>query len=313
MRTADFPFELDTKTTSVNELVVAGYASTFGSVDRIGDTIHPDAFTRTLAHRGVKGVKVLWQHDQTRPIGRPVIMSVDSTGLYTKTQLSDTRTVREEYMPLLRDGVVDRMSIGYSVPPGGEKMNDETGSNTLLDVDLHEYSMVTFPANEHAVISSVKARSNAERAMRVEQLDTADDAKYAMAMLMGARGASSFSDLSLSDRRDLYARVKAAYDRHELRAPDFAERPVYAEVRFAHDEQTVFLARSLVKRLADVTSIARGLVRAGGTLPAGAARDAQRALVALSDPEGALDVTERLDRLQRARRAQDALGISITP
>jgi uncharacterized protein len=49
------------------EGVFEGYASVFDVVDQGLDVVKPGAFAKSLA--GGRKVKMLWQHDQSQPIG----------------------------------------------------------------------------------------------------------------------------------------------------------------------------------------------------------------------------------------------------
>lgn len=129
----------------------SGYASTY-DLDQGGDIIMPGAFAKTLAERGDR-VKVLWQHSE--PIGKPKSMREDDKGLYVEAQISKTR-LGDEALELMRDGVIDSMSIGYSVPAGKSEM-DQSGVRVIKEVKLYEFSAVTMPMNESAIITGVKS------------------------------------------------------------------------------------------------------------------------------------------------------------
>ena len=132
-----------------------GYASTWDE-DQVGDIIHQGAFKKSIIEGlPANRIKVLWQHDQ--PLGMPVEMSENDHGLYVKGKISRTR-LGDEALELMRDGVVDRMSIGFSIP-AGKSFFDEAGRRNITEVKLMEFSPVTFPANESAVITSVKSLS----------------------------------------------------------------------------------------------------------------------------------------------------------
>lgn len=135
------------------ENVIEGYAAYFGNIDSYGDIIEQGAFTKTLKE-GSGRVKVLWQHDISEPIGKPIAMEQDSKGLYIKAKISMTDTGRKA-MELMRDGVIDEMSIGYDI------IKDEyKGKNRMLkELRLWEFSPVTFAANEKARITSAKSLS----------------------------------------------------------------------------------------------------------------------------------------------------------
>jgi len=131
--------------------VFKGYASTYDK-DLGGDIILPGAFAKTLSERADR-VKVLWQHNE--PIGRPVKMYEDGKGLYVEAKISKTR-LGDEALELMRDGVIDQMSIGYSVPQGKSDY-DEDGNRMIKELKLYEFSAVTFPMNEKAFITGVKS------------------------------------------------------------------------------------------------------------------------------------------------------------
>ncbi len=48
----------------------AGYASLFGVPDLGRDVVLPGAFAESLSRRGPSGIRMLWQHDPAKPVGR---------------------------------------------------------------------------------------------------------------------------------------------------------------------------------------------------------------------------------------------------
>jgi HK97 family phage prohead protease len=132
---------------------VEGYASTFGNVDYVGDVVMPGAYKRTLDHR-LSRIKVLRDHEH--PIGKPIEAYEDSKGLYTKSFISDT-ALGNETLTLLRDGVLDRMSIGYEPVTKEHGQKDGQSVRFLKEIKLYEWSVVTFPANDSAAVTAVKS------------------------------------------------------------------------------------------------------------------------------------------------------------
>jgi HK97 family phage prohead protease len=161
------PIEFEFKKDDISGRVFTGYASTF-DVDLGGDIIHEGAFKKTLEERSSR-VKILWQHDSYNPIGRPLRMIEDNKGLWIEGKISKT-TLGDEALELMRDGVVDQMSIGFSIP-NGKSERDEDGIRHIKEVKLFEFSPVTFPMNENAFIQSVK---NAKNLITTEQLSDND-------------------------------------------------------------------------------------------------------------------------------------------
>lgn len=136
---------------ALNDNTFEGYASYFGNIDSYDEIIVAGAFKKTLQENKNR-IKVLWQHNTSEPIGKPIMMEEDTQGLYVKAQVSMT-DIGKKAMTLMRDGVVDEMSIGYDV------IKDEYKSNKrmLKEVRLWEFSPVTFGANEKARITQAKS------------------------------------------------------------------------------------------------------------------------------------------------------------
>lgn len=145
--------------------VFSGYASTF-DVDLGGDIIVPGAFKKTIEGRQDK-IKILWQH--TDPIGKSMRLYEDSIGLFVEGKVSKTR-LGDEAIELMRDKVVNQMSIGFSIPAGKSEMNED-GIRIIREVKLFEFSPVTFPMNENAIITSVK---NMHDAIKQGQINEGD-------------------------------------------------------------------------------------------------------------------------------------------
>lgn len=134
-----------------------GILSPYSNVDEGGDVVEPGAYTKTLKERGSK-VPLLWQHKSDQPIGE-LSLEDRKDGLYCKGKLLlDVQKAREAYL-LIKAGIVKGLSIGY------ESIKDsiEGSIRHLKEIKLYEGSIVTFPMNESAVITAVKARLESKR------------------------------------------------------------------------------------------------------------------------------------------------------
>lgn len=149
---------------------IEGYGSVFGVRDNYDDVIVAGAFQASLAAHRAAGTMpaMLWQHDATEPIGIWTEIVEDTKGLRMKGMLAlDTARGKEAYA-LLKMGALNGLSIGFM----SKKWSYEGDLRILAEVDLWEVSMVTFPANEAARITSVKsaddmsAPKDAERILR---------------------------------------------------------------------------------------------------------------------------------------------------
>lgn len=112
------------------------------------------AFMRSLRRRGARGVKMLWQHRAEEPIGIWTSLAEDLRGLKVTGRL-DLKVARaREALSLLRGGAVDGLSIGFrALRAQNEKA---LGGRRLLELDLWEISIVTFPMLTQARVTGVK-------------------------------------------------------------------------------------------------------------------------------------------------------------
>jgi HK97 family phage prohead protease len=133
----------------------AGYASLFGKADLGRDMVMPGAFGASLAKRGAGGVKMLFQHDPNEPIGVWDEIREDARGLYVKGRLTAGVGRAREVLSLMRAGALDGLSIGYRTVRG--RTDRKTGIRQLLEVDLWEISVVTFPMLPEARVEAVKS------------------------------------------------------------------------------------------------------------------------------------------------------------
>ncbi len=150
-----------------------GYASVFHVTDSVNDRVAPGAFRGSLAKFGEEGrlPPLLWQHDTSEPIGAWREMYEDEHGLYVKGELfvHDIPLAREA-MKLLKENVVTGLSIGYRAQ--ASHRDRKTGVRVLTEVDLHEVSLVTFPANDYARVSKIKRPFNPETPPSVRDFET---------------------------------------------------------------------------------------------------------------------------------------------
>jgi HK97 family phage prohead protease len=131
-----------------------GYASIFGLVDLGGDQVAPGAFAQSLARRSARQVRMLWQHDPAAPIGSWLSIEEDWRGLKVKGQLNLAVARAREALALLREGAVDGLSIGFRVKTARKMASG--GVRRLVELDLWEISIVTFPMLPQARITAVK-------------------------------------------------------------------------------------------------------------------------------------------------------------
>lgn len=134
----------------------SGYGAVFGNVDWYNDVILPGAFKVSLEKWQSKNKMppVLWNHNDSEPIGVYTQIYEDEKGLFVEGKLliDDVPRAKSTYA-LLKAGAIDGLSIGYSTKKANQQGN---GVRELIEVDIGEISIVTQPANDRSLITSVK-------------------------------------------------------------------------------------------------------------------------------------------------------------
>jgi HK97 family phage prohead protease len=183
----------------------AGYASLFGQADLGRDVVERGAFAASLRRRGAAGIRMLFQHDPAQPVGRWLTIREDEKGLFVKGRIARDAAKAREVLALMRDGALDGLSIGFRTVRARREAG--TGLRRILEADLWEISIVTFPMLPGARVESVK---NVPSARELERRLTRDaQLSRAQARAVIARG---------------YAGLKGARDAAEGDGPDLAER-----------------------------------------------------------------------------------------
>lgn len=134
--------------------VFSGYASVFGEVDLGRDTIERGAFRQSLSERGAAQVRMLYQHDPAQPIGAWKTIREDARGLYVEGVLSPGVARAREVFSLMKTGALDGLSIGFRSVKA--RTDAKTGVRRILEAELWEISVVTFPMLPSARVSDVK-------------------------------------------------------------------------------------------------------------------------------------------------------------
>jgi HK97 family phage prohead protease len=161
-----------------------GYASTFWTVDSYGTAFAPGAYKRSIGQKkrddGSYKIPVLFQHDPGLNVGIPTVLKDEGKngkGLYAEATLFDdggtvpgTGSVT---LKQLRQGAVYALSVGFRSIRDRSAEDDDPLDMTYADpyikklprneirvieeVELWEFSVVTFEANQAAQIDTVRS------------------------------------------------------------------------------------------------------------------------------------------------------------
>lgn len=138
-----------------------GYGAIFGNEDRGGDTILRGAFSGHLAKTKLSRIKLLYQHQPDKVIGHYTEIREDEKGLFVRGQLALGVQQAREVHELMQVGALDSLSIGYKTIRSERNEGDWT--RKLIELELWECSVVTFPMNDAALVSQTKSAPKTEK------------------------------------------------------------------------------------------------------------------------------------------------------
>jgi len=128
-----------------------GLLAVYNNVDLGKDLIEAGAFTKTIQEHGSE-VPLLWQHDTEEPIGKLTLIDGPDALRVNGQLLMDLPMAQKAYL-LLKAGIIKGLSIGYDTI----KEAVEGKVRRLKELRLWEGSIVTFPMNEAAMVTAIKA------------------------------------------------------------------------------------------------------------------------------------------------------------
>lgn len=159
---------LQTRSDDETEKVIEGYFVVFNSETELFpgafEEIASEAFNSTLSN----DIRALINHDTNLVLGRTkagtLELEVDEKGLFGRIKINENDTDAMNLYERVKRGDVDQCSFGFNIlKEDTEHRDDGSIKWTIREVDLHEVSVVTFPAYGD---TSVQARMK-----EVEQLE----------------------------------------------------------------------------------------------------------------------------------------------
>ena len=178
-------FDCDMEVKEVSDTgTFTAYLSTFGGApDDGGDIIKRGAFLQSLSEggRNGNGVMMLRGHNPERIPGVWTSLVENNRGLKGEGELIlDTELGKETYT-LLKKGALKGVSIGFTLPkakgakrawefdPESFSIDEKTQVRTLKRIILMEASLVAFPMNRRATVTSVKSFQEATTPREYEE------------------------------------------------------------------------------------------------------------------------------------------------
>lgn len=166
-------FNVTRAESSPNDFTIEGYFALYEQetelFEGVYEIITKGAFNKTLNN----DIRALWNHNTQYVLGRnksgTLELREDDKGLFGVVKLPATQYAQDLY-ELISRGDVDQCSFGFNIL---DEELEELASGAyrfrLKEVDLHEISVVTFPAYEN---TTVQARTKQLEQMQQRKLET---------------------------------------------------------------------------------------------------------------------------------------------
>ena len=148
--------------------IFTGYASVFNEVDRVGDTVHPNAYDKEIkAWEEGKSIPANFEHEKTIIVaGNLNKMEVDQKGLLVQFQFSEEA---KSLYPQIWQWAVEKakagklfMSIGFESKSsllGSQriKLKKQMIPDTIMEIELDHIAITDNPVDTKAKVLEVKS------------------------------------------------------------------------------------------------------------------------------------------------------------
>ena len=187
--------------------IIEGVGNVLNIKDSFGDTVVDGAFDKVLKDKHPREIKMLRGHQPNVIIGEWTNLEMrterGSTFLWQRGQLFLDMDDGENAGKLIDRKALDGLSIGALIVK--QIWNNELETRELVELDLQEISVVTFPANNPSRITSLKtAQAGADYKRLIEDIlrdadISKDDARRIVAEGVQLPNIQCDADVSMED------------------------------------------------------------------------------------------------------------------
>jgi HK97 family phage prohead protease len=152
-------FDFQIKKATKSEVIIEGLANA-NTIDRIKERITPEAWQ---LDNYKKNPVVLFDHGHDpcfghMPIGRALEVQATPEGLFTRIQLSSSKSEKiSAIRDLVEEGILKTFSVGFE-PKETQKASDDPSVSLITKAELLETSIVPIPMNQDSTFSMLRKR-----------------------------------------------------------------------------------------------------------------------------------------------------------
>lgn len=156
-----------------DNLKIGGYFILFNDETELYDGIFEKVDSRALDKTLNNDIRCLFNHDTAKVLGRTksntLTLSKDDKGLYGEVIINPNDSEAVSVYEKVKRGDIDQCSFGFNILDENQELDDSDQLHiTLNEIDLHEVSIVTFPAYPN---TSVSARAKQLEGLKEQRLN----------------------------------------------------------------------------------------------------------------------------------------------
>ena len=173
-QTRCFRSELKTRADDINKKTIEGYFIVFNKPTELWPGAFEEVASKALDNTLSNDIRALINHDTTLVLGRnkarTLELKSDEYGLWGRIDINENDSDAINLYERVKRGDVDQCSFGFNIL--GEEIDwreDGTVKWTITEIDLHEVSVVTFPAYEDTSVQARMAEVNIHNKRKLDQ------------------------------------------------------------------------------------------------------------------------------------------------
>ncbi|MDF2717197.1 MAG: putative prohead protease [Paenibacillus sp.] len=173
-QTRSLQTKLETRASEGDDLTIEGYFAVFNRQTELWtgafEELAPEAFDKTLGN----DIRALANHETMFVLGRnkagTLELRTDSHGLWGRVKINPDDSDAMNLYARVKRGDVDQCSFGFNILREETDWRDDGSVKwTIREIDLHEVSVVTFPAYEDTGVQARKAEVAQYRERQMQQ------------------------------------------------------------------------------------------------------------------------------------------------
>lgn len=156
-----------------DNLKIGGYFVLFNDETELYDGIFEKVDSRALDKTLKNDIRCLFNHDTSKVLGRTksntLTLEKDEKGLYGEVIINPNDKEAVSVYERVKRGDIDQCSFGFNILDEEQRLDERNQLHvTLKEIDLHEVSIVTFPAYPN---TSVSARAKQLQDLKGQRLE----------------------------------------------------------------------------------------------------------------------------------------------